>query len=162
MIFQAIASIAITLLQFTLVNSLADNSNNGHTIDLSSDTLRILLPTTSNFESQEPSILLTVLAWATLITASLLLLIHTARLSSKLLRYTVTKYWGRVTAKKLFVAKMSVLVLSLAIIMASSLLIPAILIIVPLNIAFTAIGAICFIAQHAIYRHNKTPVRQMI
>lgn len=163
-ILQAISAIVVVFLQYLIINHISNTPQERIAEnDIASSILRpFLRPTTRSLEASEPNILFVIAAWVALISATVFLLAHTSRLSSKLLRFMVAKYWGRVTAKKLLITKLVTLLLSLVVIVTSSLLIPAITYIIPLNIALTAIGAICFIAQHAMYKHNKTPVKHML
>lgn len=161
-IIQSVSLVTVVFLQFTITNNIdpAEENPKPDLIDVLSTPPTT--HTTHEIASPAPDTLLATVIWMVPTVIALFLIIRTAKLSAKLVHFIVKKYWGRIMAKRLLTAKLGALAVSLAIIMLSSLLIPAVRLIVPLNIAFAAIGAICFIAQHAIYRHRRTPVKYMV
>lgn len=156
---QVLALFSVTILQYTIFNHTTIEK-----LSASDAVGAALAPYTGAVEAAkptEPNLVLIAGLWVALVVIAGILAYYTSRATANIVRMLLVRYFEKVTAKKLFVAKMVIPTVSFGIIALSSLLLPAITYIVPLNAILLVLCLLCFSVQHILVGHYKIPVRKV-
>lgn len=157
-VIQALAVVVIAIAQYAIVNNIDYTSRNSNSSGLVSTIFTFANNSTpESADSARPSVLATSAAWVALVAIGTILVVYMGRMAQKLVRTVATRFGrkGKATALLLFVTQLTLLATALGIVCISSLLLPAVAFIVPLNIALFVVGFDCFLVQYVAGRYWK-------
>lgn len=160
-ILQVFAVVVVTILQYAIFDHIVIEKSS-----MAGDVTGVTLaPYTSAVEAAkptEPNMVFIVGLWVALMVIVGFLAYYASKATANIVRALVVRYFGKATIEKLLVAKMVTPVVSFSIIAVSSLLLPAIAYIIPLNAILLALCLLCFGMQHVLVRCYKIPVKRVL
>jgi len=159
--FQVAAVIFVAILQFFIFNHITIKKSST-TNDVVGTALTPYVDAVEATKPTESNVVFIAGLWIVFVVIAGVLAYCTSKAAANIVRTLLERYFGRVTIKKLFTAKIVVPTVSFGAIALSSLLLPATTYIVPLNAILLVLCLLCFGVQYILVWRYKIPVKKVL
>lgn len=160
---QAIALVAITVLQYAIFNHIgATEVPDRHNGAIGSTMASYMVPLHEAKQVPEPSWAIDAGLWVLLVIVGVLAIIYIGKTGAGLIRLVLRLLKVKLTIRSLFTAKFIAIGFAFIIVAGSTLLLPAVKYIVPLNIVLATVCYILFAAQFFAIRRRKIAIKDIL